>query len=130
MSRDIKNTFDILSINYCLEQVYVQQYNPDEDNNYEDTLEEVIKNIDTSGYCSISKCYTAFDYDYESEVWFLKGLERKKCLKYMIEYIEKEFIEDFERDDYRSFWKIMNVYAILYIKNNCSNWFDNIDLDF
>ena len=118
MTRDIKNTFDILSINYCLEQVFVEQYNPDEDNDLDDTLDEVIRNINHSG----DNC---FDYDYESEIWFLKGLERKKCLKHMLEYIE-EYTEDFDRDNYRSFWKISNTYAFLYIKNNSEIWFNKI----
>ena len=125
MTRDIKNIFDISSINYCLEQVFVEQYNPDDDTDYNDTLDEVIKNIDISGYCSISKTHTPFDFDYESEIRFLSGIERKKCLKHMLDYIE-EYTDDFERDNYRSFWKISNTYAILYITNNCEIWFNKI----
>ena len=123
MMRDTKTIFNIYSINTCLEQIFLEQYDADDDKEYEDTLYQVIRNINTSGYCSISKTYTAFDYDYESEVWFLKGVERKKLLKHMKNYIE-EYIEDFDTHNYRSFWKICNNYAILYIKNNCSEWFD------
>ena len=124
MIKDINNRFNIVSINYCLEKIFVGVYDPDEDTAYGDTCEEVSR---TTDICGRRNKHPPFNYDYECEVWSLTGVERKKCLKHMIAYIE-EYTGELEFGDYKGYWETASVYAYLYIYNNSDTWFTDIIL--
>ena len=121
--RQVSTEFDIININHYLEQFLTEDcYSKDA----EEMVDNFIDCLNYSGYSTISKKYCPFEYDYETEIGFLSGQERKKCISHFLKYLE-EYQEDFDRNNYRSFWQIANTYALYYVKNNYYEWYENMD---
>ena len=118
--RTIANTFNIMSINYVLEQdckeYFVEGLNGVSLEDYE--VDDLFENHYDIMY----------SYDYESEIFFLTGKERKKFLKHCKNYC----IDIYGEDEYNyletngelnSFFKIATFYANTYNEQNRYDWY-------
>jgi hypothetical protein len=98
-------------------------------------INDVIKE-ETKAYFSSEKnademcddaCEFPYTYDYESEIWFLQGKEKKMFLNHFKEYFiysndEEEYNE--HKSEFNSFFKIAEEYARQYIHNNYEEWYE------